>query len=306
MMRLNRLDLNLFLVFDTIYTERNLTRAAERLSLTQPTVSNALARLRHALDDPLFVKSGGGMQPTSFAESIAGRVSDALTLLQSASLKAERFDPATSRRIFRLSVLDLHDAELLPDLVQDLSHRAPGVELRVLRLPRAELPKALARGTVEIATDIPLRDTTNLSSQIVAKDSYVCAMRPGHPAGSQELTLDAYLELKHIHISSRQQGAAAVDIALRRRGIRRQFGLQMQNYYSVVPIVLGTEMVVTLTRDLARRFGLQARPLPLAVKPLEIHLYRHIRSDGDAAIDWLFSRILDLSQSSGQRSESSS
>lgn len=292
-MRLTSLDLNLFLVFDTIYAERNLTRAAERLSLTQPTVSNALARLRVALDDPLFVKSPGGMQPTSFADSIAERVRDALNLLQTVSHAAERFDPGISQRIFRLSVLDLYDAELLPGLMAHLNKKAPGVEVRVMRLPRADLAKALARGTVEIAADIPLMDTTNLISAPIIQDRFVCAMRPDHPAGEGDLTLDAYLAQKHIHISSRYQGAAAVDIALRKMGARRRFGVQMQNYYSVQAILQQTDMVATLTEGVARRLGLWTRPLPIEVKPLEIRLYRHIRSEGDAALDWLFGYLLN-------------
>lgn len=291
MNNLNQIDLNLFVVFDTIYDERNLTRAAERLAITQPAVSNALARLRRSLNDPLFVKAAGGMQPTALADSIADRVSTALQGLQSASWQSTDFSPLTSRRIFRISLMDLHDSMILPDLMRILQDEAPGVELRITRVARSDLPKALALGSVDIASDIPLPDTSNLVSQMVARETYVCIMRPDHPLKGQELTLEAYLGLTHLHVSARPQGVGAVDIALRKHGAKRRFGLRMQSYLSAAEIVRNSDMAVTLTKRWAKGLNLLAFPLPIAVPPMGIRLYRHVRTDGDPALGWLFDKI---------------
>jgi DNA-binding transcriptional LysR family regulator len=269
---LSRIDLNLFVVFDTIYAERNLTRAAERLSLTQPAVSNALARLRRSLDDPLFVKTRSGMEPTALAESIAEPIAEALQLMQGVSSRNRVFDPASSKRSFRLSLLDLHAEMILPRLLQRLRSVAPGVGLDIQRTARADLSRALSQGTVEIASDIPLADTGNLVAQVALRDPYVCALRPDHPLANEPLTLERYLSLTHIHVSSRPKGAGAVDLALRKSGTRRKIGLRTHSYLAVGDMVRNSDMGVTLTRSWALAQGLTTLPLPLTVAPMEIRL----------------------------------
>ena len=290
-MHLRNVDLNLFVVFETVYAERNLTRAAEALFVTQPAISNALTRLRKILDDPLFIKTNDGMQPTAFAESIAGRVSDALSLLQAVSQSRNSFRPETSQRIFRMKLLDLHDAMILPKLTQVIRQTAPGVELRTLAVPRSEITQALSRGVVELAIDIPLQDTTNLIETTLASERYVCAMRPDHPLADQKLDLDQYMALSHLHISSRPQGLGTVDVALRKLGLRRNLGVRLHSYLSAPEIIRNTDMAVTITEGWARDSGLVYAPLPIDLKPMEIRLYRHVRSEGDTAIDWLIQQI---------------
>lgn len=289
--KLNQIDLNLFVVFDAIYSERNLTRVAERLSITQPAVSNALTRLRKTLDDPLFVKTGNGMQPTTLAESIADRISAALYQLQAASAQGDRFDPLTSKRLFRASLIDIHSLMILPNLLSKTQQTAPQVELRLLRIPRRDMRKALQQGTIDVASDIPIPDSSDLISRTVMKDRYVCAMRPDHPMRSEPLSLQTYLQLSHLHISSRPQGAGPVDIVLRKLGVRRKFGLQMQSFLNIRDILHKTDMVATLTERSAHEMGLRTLDLPVDVPDLEIRLYRHIRSDGDEAVQWLFDQI---------------
>src|SRR6185312_10545928 len=128
-MRSSKVDLNLFVVFEAVYRTRNLTRAAEALFITQPAVSNALARMRKAFDDPLFVSTSSGMVPTPAAENIIGRVREALQLLDSSTHAGGRFDPATSQRTFRLSMNDLTEALLLPALEDALQRLAPGIRI---------------------------------------------------------------------------------------------------------------------------------------------------------------------------------
>ncbi len=300
-MKLTQIDLNLFVVFDMIYSERNLTRAAERLAVTQPTVSNALARLRRTYGDPLFVKTSQGMQPTAFAQSIAGHVSDALRLLTTSAQGPAQFDPAHSTRVFRTSMLELFDAMALPVLIPTLARLAPHVELHSYRVSRGELAGALERGAVDLAVEIPLADTRNLIFETILHESYVCAVRPDHPMVGQDMTLDRYLDLEHIHVSGRPRGVGAEDAALRRIGKRRIIRARLQSHLALADIIRQSDMAVTLTQSRARALGLAVFPVPFDIQPLELRLYRHVRSDGDAAVLWLYDQIKNLGAGSARR-----
>lgn len=288
--KLTQLDLNLFVVFDRIYTERNLTRAAEHLSLTQPTVSNALARLRKTLGDPLFVKTRDGMQPTAYAESIRDSVSEALRLLTLSAQATSRFDPVQTQRIFRLSVIDLLDAAVF-GFLGDVSRGETALSFRSYRVPRKELFPALASGAVDLAVDIALPDASGIERVPFSTGHYVCAMRPGHPLAAQDLTLDAYLAYPHLHVSGRRNGPGNVDVVLRQKGLKRRILVQLQSHVGAGQMVQDSDCLITVPREWAQAHGLIWRDLPMQVPPLETFIYRHRRTDGDEAVRWLQDQI---------------
>ncbi|MDU8929590.1 LysR family transcriptional regulator [Alisedimentitalea sp. MJ-SS2] len=287
---MTQLDLNLFVVFDRIYTERNLTRAAESLSLTQPTVSNALARLRKALDDPLFVKTQTGMRPTAYAESIRDSVGEALRLLTISAQATSRFDATRSKRVFRLSVIDLLDVTVFAFLGTQ-GRVVPNLSFRSFRVERKNILPALSAGAIDIAVDIALPEASGLVRVPYSVDSFVCAMRPDHPLAQVSLTLDDYLNFAHIHVSGRRDGGAAIDAVLRREGRRRAIALRLQNYVSAVSLLHATDYLMTVPSKWAMTQQLVCKTLPVVVPPLETFLYRHRRTDGDQAVLWLFDRI---------------
>src|SRR5262245_22883138 len=151
---LAQMDLNLFVVFDVVYTEANLTRASEILHVTQPAVSNALARLRDTFGDALFVRSGRRMVPTAVAQNLIGPVRESLRRLKAGTDAQFRFHPATSDRVFHLAVRDVADSIVLPALVPRLRERAPKVRLQCHELERRELEPELAAGKLDLAIDI--------------------------------------------------------------------------------------------------------------------------------------------------------
>jgi DNA-binding transcriptional LysR family regulator len=288
---LTRIDLNLFIVFEAIYGERNITRAAERLSVTQPTVSNALARLRRSLDDPLFVKTRTGMQPTALAESIAPRIGEALHVLRLVAKQGQTFDPTASRRVFRISVVEPMDSLLIPHLFAAIQAEAPDVELHINRALRTDLSKSLENGTVELALDIPLRDVSDLDFATIARENWVCAVRPDHPISAQGFGLEQYLSLPHLSVSSRPGGEGPVDIALRRSGRRRRIAGRIQQYASVKGVIQQSDMAVAGPESWLRSLGRRILPLPRDVRPFELRLYRHRHSDADLATQWMFDRL---------------
>ena len=155
-MKLSDVDLNLFVVFDAIYTEGNLTRAGEIIGITQPAVSNSLSRLRSLFDDPLFVRTADGMVPTPVAQNIIGAIRQALGLIRSSVQESESFDPAVSDKRFRVSNGDLNQATLLPRLFRSMKKIAPNIAIDCYQVHRRDMGIELASGNLDLAIDVPL------------------------------------------------------------------------------------------------------------------------------------------------------
>jgi DNA-binding transcriptional LysR family regulator len=293
-MPLSRIDLNLFIVFEAVYRTRNLTRAAELLFITQPAVSNALARMRKTFDDPLFVSTPAGMVPTPVSENIIGRVREALQLLDSSTHAGERFDPATSQRTFRLSMNDLTEALLLPALEEVLQRLAPGIRIESYFTTRREVPEALASGEVHLAIDAPLIDDPQLEQAPLGSDRYACLVRQDHPFAKKKLTLDDYLSLGHIHVSSRRQGPGLVDTELNKLGQRRNILTRVQHYLVAPLIAMRTDLALTAPLTLLQRYDARILKLPFDLPSLESHGYWHRSVAGDPAHRWLREQIARL------------
>ncbi|MGU7771801.1 LysR substrate-binding domain-containing protein [Burkholderia sp. MR1-5-21] len=293
-MRLSKIDLNLFVVFEAIYVKRNLTRAAEVLSITQPAVSNALARLRKTLNDPLFVSTPAGMVPTPMAENIIGRVREALQLLDASAHEGDVFDPATSERVFRLSMSDLTEALVLPALGELLQRHAPGMHVRSYYLDRGEVPTALANGSVDIAIDSPPIGDPSLLQAPVVRDRYACMIRHDHPFNGDVLSMDDYLAMGHIHVSSRRKGSGHVDTELARIGQRRNIQMRVQHYMVAPLIAMRGDLALTAPLRLLRRYPARILELPFEVPDLEYCCFWHRSADRDQANQWLREQLMQL------------
>lgn len=291
---LSKIDLNLFVVFHAIYKTRNLTRAAEMLFVTQPAVSNALARLRKSFDDPLFVSTSAGMVPTPFSENIVGRVHEALQLLDSSTHARALFDPAASERVFRLSMTDLTEALLLPGLEEMLQRLAPGVRIESYFTPRSDIPDALANGTVNLAVDAPLIDDPSLEQAPLIRDRYACMLRHDHPFARKSLSMDDYLRLGHIHVSSRRQGPGLVDAELNRLGFRRTILTRVQHYLVAPLIAMRTDLALTAPLRLLQRYDARILELPFDLPYMESRCYWHRSVAEDPAHRWLREQVVRL------------
>jgi DNA-binding transcriptional LysR family regulator len=288
-MHIGKTDLNLFLVFDAIYTEGSITRAAETLNLTQPAVSHALGRLRVLLNDELFTRSGRGaerssgparsgmtMTPTPVAHQLIGPVRASLQGLTDAVQGTRAFDPATSTRRFRVNLGDIFEALLLPDLMVALQAQAPGVEIVNTRHARDEIPGELAGGRIDLAVDVLSRVDDSLRMQRLARDQHVCLVAADHPLAAQTLTLDDYLAAGHILASSRTRGPGFVDVELARRSLSRRVALRCQHYLPAALVAARTQLVLTVPQALAqmltRLAPLVEKPFPVTLNPLEAYV----------------------------------
>ncbi|WP_028693597.1 LysR family transcriptional regulator [Pseudomonas cremoricolorata] len=295
-MNLSKVDLNLFIVFDAIYTEANLTRAGQIVGITQPAVSNALSRLRDTFNDPLFVRTAHGMVPTPMAQNIIGPVRSALALLRTSVQESRTFTPLEANKTFRISMTDLIEAVILPPLFQRLRRLAPGVVIESFLSKRRETTKELAAGRLDFAVDAPLNTDPQVRHVKLLEDRFVCALRQGHPLADSRLTLESYLSMAHIHISSRRNGLGYVDLALGKMGVQRKVVLRSQHYLMACQVLQQSDLVMTVPERFARRHQLRHLPLPVEVTPLETHLYWHESTDQDPANRWMREQIIELCQ----------
>ncbi|TVP91242.1 MAG: LysR family transcriptional regulator [Pseudomonadaceae bacterium] len=297
-MNLSKVDLNLFIVFDAIYTEANLTRAGQIVGITQPAVSNALARLRETFNDPLFVRTAQGMVPTPMAQNIITPVRNALQLLRVSVQESRSFVPEQATKTYRISMTDLTEAVILPHLVARIRRLAPGINLDSFLTKRRETTKELAAGRLDFAIDAPLNTDTQVRHVKLFEDRHVCVMRKDHPlANKDSISLDEYLAQSHIHISSRRNGLGHVDLSLGKMGLQRRVMLRSQ-HYQMAPLVLeSTDMVMTVHERFARRHNLHWVSLPITDVPaIETHLFWHESTDQDPANRWMREQIIELSQ----------
>lgn len=295
-MHIDRIDLNLFVVLDAIYSERSITRASHKLHLTQPAVSHALGRLRDLFNDPLFVREGRTMVPTPLARNLMGPVRHSLRGLEITLNEIERFDPATTARRFTLGVRDVLESTLLPALMRRVETRAPAVELAAVRVDRREMEAELAAGTLDAAIDVWLPLSDNIRHQRIAADRYVVVARDGHPAVGPDLDLETYLAQDHVLASSRRTGPGLEDVELSRLGLQRRVRLRCQHYFAACRVVSQSDCILTMPEYYARvanaDFDNQMVPLPLEMPPLDSFLYWHANVETEPANRWLREQLV--------------
>ncbi len=293
-MRLNKVDLNLFVVFDTIYSERNLTRAAEVLSITQPAVSNALNRLRAALNDQLFVRTPQAMVPTPVADNIIGQVREALKLLTHSVQEGDVFIPAEAARTFKFSMNDMTESLVLPPLIEQLQIESPQIDIISYPFERRDMVTDLASGQLDFAIDIPVVSNTNLCHQRFSNSSYVCVVRHDHPSSQKRLTMDQTLAMGHILVSSRRSGLGHVDMMLNKFGKSRKISLRISHHLVAPEILRRCDLALTLPRSMAEQTGLKILELPFASEILDWHLYWHKSADNDPANQWIREKLFRI------------
>ena len=292
--RLDRLDLNLIRVFDVVYRERNLTRAAATLFLSQSAVSHALGRLRAQLGDPLFERQGRGVMPTPLARQLAPVVREALATLQHALQLGRRFQPEQDLRQLTLAMPDELEPLLLPPLLHHLHSVAPQATIASVRLDRAALMRDLAAGRLDFAIDVaPLADA-ELRQQTLFRDQFcVVAAR-----GRRRADLKTYLAARHIAVSSRRTGLALEDFLLSRQGLQRTIALRCQHYDAACRIVAESDLLLTMPRRQAESLrasrDVRLLPPPVELPAVESQLYWHQKSADDPANVWLRGQLREL------------
>lgn len=304
-MNLRSIDLNLLTVFDAIMAEGNQSRAANRLGMSQPAMSNALARLRAALDDPLFVRTAQGMTPTPRGRALAEPIRQALDLVQTGLERSRRdddFDYRSSTRPAVVVVDDYGDTVIMPRFMNWLMQTAPGVRVRIRRDPLgAALSKKLSDGSVDLAIRYFRQRDGELQAKMLIEEEFVSMVRQDHPAIGDSMSLAQYLALPHVVFGRLgRQGIrnSIVDCELRRLGLTRHIALQVPGFQSMPIIVQNTDFVCTLPRRMAQAYAHQLRlktlKTPLDLPSLPLYMVWSKSMDRDPAHQWLRNSIYEL------------
>jgi DNA-binding transcriptional LysR family regulator len=303
---LNNMDLNLLRVFQAISDEQSLTLAGERLHLSQPAVSYALRRLRAIFNDPLFIRTKTGMQPTPTALELAKPISRALQAVQDALSYGEQFTPATSTRTFSLSMTDAAEMFFLPPLCEYMREHAPLARIHVEQVPKAAIEESLRTGQLDFAIgNLPLLKSATLHARLF-KESYVCVTRKrsGLPA-RKVLSVDEFMALSHVQVRSAESSHHQLEDVFRENGIDRPIALDVP-HFSVLPSILArSDLAVSLPLRIARLFNTAQQfslyELPVKVPEAEVTLHWHQDFDGDAGNRWMRQAIVDLLQEYGRQ-----
>lgn len=299
-MELKDIDLNLLVVFQQLLVDRRVSAVATSLGLSQPGVSNALARLRKLTGDPLFLRTPAGMEPTPFAQQLAEPTARALQVIHEALNQKASFDPATSRRAFTVGMTDIGEIYFLPKLMKELARVAPGVSLSTVRNAAVNLQDEMASGHVDLALGLLPQLKAGYFQRLLFKQHYVCMFRRAHPLDrkKKEMTLREFCAADHVVVVAEGTGHGKADDMLRRRKVVRKVVLTVPHYVAVGHILNGSDLVATVPERLAQAleqpFGLSYVRHPARLPEIGISLFWHSRYHRDPGIEWLRSLVIRL------------
>ncbi len=292
-------NLNLFVAFDALLAERNVTRAAARIGVTQSAVSNALKQLRTLFDDPLFLRRASGVEPTPRALALAEPVRRGLSALGS-TLAPVAFDPKTAGRRFVIAASDYVELVLLPPLLQRLAVEAPGVRLDLVPWGRHEAPPSLAKGEVDSMIGYYGRLPPGHREEPLFREVYLGIARKRHPTIGRKPNLRAWTSVPHVVVTQTPGGRSNIDRVLGQRGLTRIVGVRVSHFLIVPQIVASTDFIASISARVAVPF---ARALDLVTfhPPLKLpestvgHVW-HERLDADPGHAWLRGVIADVAK----------
>lgn len=298
---LRSIDLNLLVMFDALMVERHVTRAATRAAMSQPAMSNALARLRMLFRDELLVRTAQGMEPTPRAielqESVRRILQQAEQLLHSDAL----FDPGTSERTFTIRMSDLVGSLLLPECMGRLAAVAPGISLDVLHMSPERSVRALEEDQLDFAVSFELSHGRSIQSESLLSDRMVCAMREGHPLATGRLTLKRFLEARHLRVAMSPTDLRFVDSKLAARGLARKIAISVPQWLLVPEMLRETDFLGVVSERFGAKLasqGIVCRRLPFESPEFEWRIYSQRRHAHSKAHDWMKQMIVDVAAAS--------
>jgi len=295
-----RYDLNLLPVFTVLMEERNVTRAAERLGITQPSLSNALNRLREMLHDPLFIRERYGMQPTQKAEELAPVITAALASLDGVVLGQQAFDPAKANQLITIAPNSYVEFVLVPALVAKLRERAPGIRLRFTPYGSDLVETGVVSGMTAMALGRISDPPDNLIVQHLTDDGLACIVRADHPQIDNKISKRQYEQLKHVNVLPPGRLRAGLFQALQRTGLKREVVVSVTNFLAVPEVVAVTDYCATLPRLICRHLVRDARlkvlPAPVDLGTFPMEMAWHTRYRHDPAHRWLRTLVSETAQ----------
>jgi DNA-binding transcriptional LysR family regulator len=295
-----RYDLNLLPVFMVLMEERSVTRAAERLGITQPALSNALARLRTVMRDPLFIRERYGIRPTPMAEELAPMIAAALGKIDDVVLGQQDFDPARAERLVTIAPNSYVEAALVPAIAARLREIAPGIKLRLTPFGSDLVETGIVSGTTVMAMGRILDAPDNVVVQHLMDDGLACVVRADHPEISDTLSKEQYERLQHVNVLPPGRLRAGLFQVLERQGLRREVAVSMTNFLAVPELIAVSDYCATLPALICRRLARDPRfnvlPTPVDLGTFPVQMAWHVRYRHDPAHRWLRSLVAEVAR----------
>lgn len=295
----SRADLNFLFLLEALLDEGSVSAAADRLGLSQPALSHALARLRRRFGDPLFVKTRAGMRPTPTAERIGQVSRTVLALVREEILEVGAFDPATTTRTFTLGLSEMATTILLGQIIERLALGAPSARLRVVSLREKDVAPQLEEGQVDLVVGTYAIKSPSVMQQSLFKASdYVCLVRTGHRGIGTSLSLERFVALPHVVATQNSRANDYVAKALRAKGLGRRVEVEVPSLVALPNVVAHTDCVALVPRALAL-LAQRAAPLRILESPIRppaptVRQYWHQRFNADTGVTWLRTTLRDL------------
>lgn len=293
------MDMRLLTIFDEIYKTKSVTRAGQNLDLPQTSVSLALGRLRHQFNDPLFVRTSKGMEPTPHAKELVKPLRQALQILQAATRQQVVFDPARSERQFRISMTDFSHLEFLPSLINRVNELAPSVQIEILRIT-PDTAGLLESGDSDLAVGFMPELDAGFFQQNLFQQNFACVVRKTHPRIGARMTENLYKRESHVVVTAAGTGQDLVEKTLTRKGIQRKIALSLPTLPGLGNLLANTDLVATVplrvAQTLVRIAQVKLLAPPIAFPSFMIKQHWHERYQHDPANRWLRSQIADLFQ----------
>lgn len=296
--KLRRIDLNLLLVFEALYRHRSVVLAADELAMSPSACSHALSRLRSAFSDELFLRYGSAMQPTAHAEQLAIPIADALQLLSGRLVDAGPFVPASSTESFIFAASDFTAFALLPSLVERIESRAPHLRIKVLHAAHRDALDDLAAGRANFVAGIADEYSSpaeGIESIEGSAEEYVVVHRKAHPRIGRALTLDQYLQERHVAVIPWTDAGSVIDTALASQGLQRDVAVELPGMMAAPFIIASSDYLMTLPKRVALKMGAAAalvmHPTPFAAPDFRLSVLYHARQAGLPGHRWMREQI---------------
>jgi DNA-binding transcriptional LysR family regulator len=290
-------ELKLLVIFDVIMTENSITRTAEQLSMTQPAVSNAVARMRILWKDELFVPDGRKIQPTSYAKNLWDKVRDSLHNINQA-IEPGDFSPKTAKRTFRISLPDIALDALWLDMRLLFEKKAQGLNLHAVPYTINCTKPLLDDAEVDLVIGQSNRSLENICMDHLFDTSYVCVMRKGHPMAKPNLTVEEFAAAEHLLVSLSGDTTSPTDQALHQLGLARRVAFTVNKFSSAVPIIKKSDLIAILPTDLVHNFldrdELSITHTPIDIPHTSISMLWHKRQSADQGLIWLRKHIKEI------------
>jgi DNA-binding transcriptional LysR family regulator len=285
-----RYDLNLLPIFIALMEERNVTRAATRLGITQPALSNALNRLRDTLRDPLFIRERYGIKPTQFAEEVAPLIADTLARLDEVLLGRQHFDPATTTRQFNVAPNSYVEIVLMPRVFAKLRERAPGIKVSLMPFGTDLAETGVISGTTDMVIGRMVDPPDNLIVQHLMDDGLACVVRADHPDIEDSITKEQYERMRHVNVLPPGRMRVGLFQTLKQRGLERELAISVTHFLAVPEIIAITDYCATLPRlicdQIAKDPRLKILPPPVDLGTFPVDMAWHVRYRHDPAHGW--------------------